>query len=109
MRLLALSLVSILGGCSAYAPQPQPNMRANVSETLSIKMPGTAVPGAIRAMQADAGVDDSQASVRISPSIAQARTTLMHSRAYVLALADAREKAAAIADSGCRSAALRRS
>jgi Protein of unknown function (DUF541) len=68
-----------------------------VSETLSIKMPGAAVPGAIRAMQADSSIDDSQASVRITPSIAQARTTLLQSQAYVMALADAREKAAAIA------------
>jgi hypothetical protein len=98
MRLLALSLLSILGGCSIYTPpQAPPNMRANVSETLSIKMTGAAVPGAIRAMQADSGIDDSQASVRITPSIAQARTTLLQSRAYVLALADAREKASAIA------------
>jgi Protein of unknown function (DUF541) len=97
MRILAVCLLSILGGCLSYAPQAAPIMRANVSETLSIKMPGTAVPGAIRAMQADSSIDDSQASVRITPSIAQARTTLLQSQAYVMALADAREKAAAIA------------
>lgn len=98
MRILALCLLSILGGCSSYTPpQPQTNLRANVSETLSIKLPGAAVPGAIRAMQADSSIDDSQASVRITPSIPQARTALLQSQSYVMALADAREKAAAIA------------
>jgi hypothetical protein len=48
-------------------------------------------------MQANAGIDDSQASVRITPSMVAARTTLLESQAYVSALADAREKAAAIA------------
>ena len=98
MRILGLCLLSILGGCSSYTPpQPQTNLRANVSETLSIKMPGASVPGAIRAMQADSNIDDSQASIRIAPSIPQARTALLQGQAYVLALADAREKAAAIA------------
>jgi hypothetical protein len=98
MRILALCLLSIFGGCSSYTPpQPQANLRANVSETLSIKMPGASVPGAIRAMQADSSIDDSQASIRIAPSIPQARTTLLQGQAYVMALADAREKAAAIA------------
>jgi hypothetical protein len=98
MRILALGFLSILGACTIYTPpRPQPNLRANVSETLSIKMPAEAVPGAIRAMQADSSIDDSPASVRITPSIAQARTTLLQSQAYVMALADAREKAAAIA------------
>jgi hypothetical protein len=98
MRLFALGLLSVLGACTVYTPpRATPNMRANVSETLSIKMPSAAVPGAIRAMQADSSIDDAQASVRITPSIAQWRTTLLQSEAYVLALADAREKAAAIA------------
>jgi hypothetical protein len=98
MRLLAMCSVCVLCGCTIYTPpQPQANLRANVSETLSIKMPGAAVPGAIRAMQADSSIDDSQASVRITPSIAQARTTLLEREAYILALADARQKATAIA------------
>lgn len=98
MRLAAICLLSILGACTMYAnPQPQANLRVNVSETLSIKMASASVPAAIRAMQADSSIDDSQASVRITPSIAQRRTTLLQSEAYVLALADARTKAAAIA------------
>ncbi len=97
MRLLAICSVCLLGACTIYTPpQPQSNLRANVSETLSIKMPGAAVPDAIRAMQANSGVGDSQASIRITPSIPQARTTLLQGQAYVT-LADAREKAAAIA------------
>jgi hypothetical protein len=75
-----------------------PNLRANVSETLSVKLAATGVPGMIRAMQGDSTIDDEHVSMNISPSIAQRRTVAIQGEAYVLALADARAKAAAIAE-----------
>jgi hypothetical protein len=94
---IGLGLALLLAACTVRsAPQVQ-NQRATVGESLGIKMAPAAVPEAIRAMQADSAIDDPQTGVRIAPWTVRARTTRMQSEAYVLALADAREKALALA------------
>lgn len=90
--LLALAACTVRSANAVVPPG-----RANVSETLDVKLAASSVPSVIRDVQGDSTIDDANVSVRISPSIAQRRSVALASEAYVLALADARAKAAAIA------------
>jgi hypothetical protein len=98
-RLLASSCLLLLTACTVHTEYPVvPNLRANVSETLSLKLAAATVPGVIRAMQGDSAIDDAHVSMQITPSIPPRSTVALQSEAYVLALADARAKAGAIAE-----------
>jgi uncharacterized protein DUF541 len=92
--MLALTLCALVG-CSGRANGPQ--FRANVSESLTLKLTSAHIPALIQAIERDSAFDDPGISINVSPAAGQRSATGVEVSAYALALADARAKAQAIA------------
>lgn len=83
---------------SACTGRPNTNVfRANVSETLNVRLAPALVPQAIRALQESATLNDSNISLQIQPTGGMRRTRNVATDVYTAALDDARTKAQGIA------------
>ncbi len=93
--LLAGAFVMATGAC---AGRPNANaLRANVSETLNVRLAPALVPQAIRALQESAALSAATVSLQIQSTSAMRRTRNVATDVYTAALDDARTKAQAIA------------
>ncbi|MGB8520130.1 MAG: SIMPL domain-containing protein [Candidatus Tumulicola sp.] len=94
--LLAAAFVMATGACAGRPPNSNA-FRANVSETLNVRLAPALVPQAIRALQESATLNDSNVSLQIQPTSAMRHTRNVATDVYTAALDDARTKAQAIA------------
>jgi len=92
-----LSFLFLLPCACARSDNAASAMRANVSETLTIKLAAAKIPLLVQAIQRDAAFDDPGVNVNLSPSMDVRRATSVQTGAYAQALIDARAKAATIA------------
>lgn len=102
LRVAVLSTIAILAlPLASCARRPvlyvAPSQRASAAETLEIALAPAGVQQMMQALQDDAAIGGSAASVRIEPAVAQRQTSSQQTDAYVGALDDARAKASAIA------------
>lgn len=103
--LLGLAVCSVLTACTN---RTSASLRAIVSETLNVRLTPSAVPQALRALQANPATDDPRTSLQIQTTAATRRTSDVQTSAYVEALESARRKATAIAThEGLRLGAVR--
>ncbi|MGA8534296.1 MAG: hypothetical protein WB615_09345 [Candidatus Tumulicola sp.] len=103
--LLAAAVIATVVACTSRPPNT--TLRANVSETLNVRLAPALVPQAIRALQGSSTLDDPKVSLQIQPANAMRRTSGVATDAYAYraALDDAREKAQAPRTRESRSAA----
>jgi hypothetical protein len=94
---LAIAVVVLVSACTNRAPNGTP-LRANVGETLNVRLASASVPQAIRALQSSSTLDDATVGLQIYPTYAVRRSSTVAASVYTAALDDARAKAQAIAD-----------